>query len=175
MTTPLLYQNGASLYDTMAGDTTLDSDKAIEGLTRLTELFTIYDLPPEITNFYQHFRNGDIPIGVADYFMYSQLINAAPEIENSWGISLVPGLENNEGVVQRQTAGAAQSSMILKTKREAKVASNNGDMDRDEAAWEYLKWWMSTETQVEFGITLQTTYVELGKYGCVRKSSLEEP
>ncbi len=158
MTTPLLYQNGASLYDTNAGDTTLDSEKAIEGLTRLTELFTIYDLPPEITNFYQHFRNGDIPIGVADYFMYSQLINAAPEIENSWGISLVPGLENNEGVVQRQTAGAAQSSMILKTKRDTKVASNNGDMDRDEAAWEYLKWWMSTETQVEFGITLQTTY-----------------
>ena len=158
MTTPLLYQNGAALYGTQAGDTTLDSEEAIEGLTRLTELFTIYDIPQEITSFYQHFRNGDIPIGVADYFMYSQLINAAPEIENSWEISLVPGLEDDNGVVQRQTAGAAQSSMILKTKRNTKVASNNGDMERDEAAWEYLKWWMSTETQVEFGITLQTTY-----------------
>lgn len=158
MTTPLLYQNGASLYGTEAGDTTLDSEEAIEGLTRLTELFTIYDIPQEITSFYQHFRNGDIPIGVADYFMYSQLINAAPEIENSWGISLVPGLEDDNSVVQRQTAGAAQSSMILKTKRDTKVASNNGDMERDEAAWEYLKWWMSTETQVDFGITLQTTY-----------------
>lgn len=167
MTTPLLYQHGASLYDTLAGDTTLDSEDAITGFTELTELFTIYDIPQEITSFYQHFRNGDIPIGVSDYFMYSMLINAAPEIENSWEISLVPGVEDENGEIQRQTAGAAQSSMILKTGRKAKVAcaegygnSENGEMDRQEAAWEYLKWWMSTETQVEFGVTLQTTYGE---------------
>jgi ABC-type glycerol-3-phosphate transport system substrate-binding protein len=160
MTTPLLYQHGASLYDTQAGDTTLDSDAGIAGFTELTELFTIYDIPQEITSFYQHFRNGDIPIGVSDYFMYSMLINAAPEIENSWEIALVPGVEDEDGVVQRQTAGAAQSSMILKNKRSSKVSSNNGDIDREEAAWEYLKWWMSTDTQVDFGITLQTTYGE---------------
>lgn len=167
MTTPLLYQHGASLYDRVAGDTTLSSEVAIKGFTELTELFTIYDIPQEITSFYQHFRNGDIPIGVADYFMYSMLINAAPEIENSWEISLVPGVEDENGEVQRQTAGAAQSSMILASKREAKVKcaegygnSENGYMERQEAAWEYLKWWMSTETQVDFGITLQTTYGE---------------
>jgi ABC-type glycerol-3-phosphate transport system substrate-binding protein len=50
--------------------------------------------------------------------------------------------------------------MILKNKRSSKVSSNNGDIDREEAAWEYLKWWMSTDTQVDFGITLQTTYGE---------------
>lgn len=167
MTTPLLYQHGASLYDTQAGDTTLDSDAAIAGFTELTELFTIYDIPQEITSFYQHFRNGDIPIGVSDYFMYSMLINAAPEIENSWKIALVPGVEDENGEVQRQTAGAAQSSMILTNKKDTKVAckegygnSENGYMEREEAAWEYLKWWMSTETQVDFGITLQTTYGE---------------
>jgi ABC-type glycerol-3-phosphate transport system substrate-binding protein len=88
------------------------------------------------------------------------LINAAPEIENSWEIALVPGVEDEDGIVQRQTAGAAQSSMILKNKRSSKVSSNNGDIDREEAAWEYLKWWMSTDTQVDFGITLQTTYGE---------------
>lgn len=160
MTTPLLYQHGASLYDTIAGDTTLDSEKAIEGFTELTELFTIYDIPQEMTSFYQHFRNGDTPIGVADYFMYSMLINAAPEIENSWEISLVPGVEDEDGEVQRQTAGAAQSSMILKSKKSTKVATKDGEIDREDAAWEYLKWWMSTETQVEFGNTLQTTYGE---------------
>lgn len=167
MTTPLLYQHGASIYDTLAGDTTLDSEESIEGFSQLTELFTIYDIPQEITSFYQHFRNGDIPIGVSDYFMYSMLINAAPEIENSWEISLVPGVEDGNGDIQRQTAGAAQSSMIINNGRSTKVAckegygnSENGKMDRQEAAWEYLKWWMSTETQVDFGITLQTTYGE---------------
>ena len=57
--------------------------------------------------------------------------------------------------------------MVLKNSRKAKVActegygnSQNGEMDRQEAAWEYLKWWMDTDTQVEFGTTLQTTYGE---------------
>lgn len=40
-TTPLLFQNGATLYGTYAGDvTTLNSEEAIKGLTELTELFT---------------------------------------------------------------------------------------------------------------------------------------
>lgn len=165
MTTPLLYQHGASLYDTLAGNTSIDSEAGINGFTELTELFTIYDIPQEITSFYQHFRNGDIPIGVSDYFMYSMLINAAPEIENSWEIALVPGVEDESGVVQRQTAGAAQSSMILQSGKDSQVACNdsygeNGYIDRQDAAWEYLKWWMSTETQVSFGVTLQTTYGE---------------
>lgn len=167
MTTPLIYQNGGALYDKTAGDTTLDSEASINGFTTLTELFTIYDIPQEITSFYQHFRNGDIPIGVSDYFMYSTLITAAPDIENSWQISLVPGVKDEDGNIQRQTAGAAQSSMVLKNSRKAKVActegygnSQNGEMDRQEAAWEYLKWWMDTDTQVEFGTTLQTTYGE---------------
>lgn len=167
MTTPLIYQHGGTLYDTLAGDTTLDSEAAINGFTELTELFTIYDIPQEITSFYQHFRNGDIPIGVSDYFMYSTLITAAPDIENSWEIALVPGVEDEDGNILRQTAGAAQSSMVLKNTRDTKVActegygnSTNGEMDRQEAAWEYLKWWMDTETQVEFGTTLQTTYGE---------------
>ncbi len=160
MTTPLLYQYGATLYGETAGDTTISSEEAIEGFTTLTELFTIYDIQPEITSFYQHFRNGDIPIGVSDYFMYSMLINGAPEIENSWKIALVPGVEDENGVVQRQTAGAAQSSVIMKTSdSKGDIVLDNGDsMNREDAAWEYLKWWMSTETQVDFGSVLQTTY-----------------
>jgi ABC-type glycerol-3-phosphate transport system substrate-binding protein len=114
---------------------------------------------------------GDIPIGIADYFMYNTLINAAPEIENSWAISLVPGVpevdengnpvldENGNQVINRMTAGAAQNSVIMKSDRTEKIVLTDGStMERDQAAWEYLKWWMSTETQVEFGITLQTTY-----------------
>lgn len=160
MTTPLFYQYGASLY----GDdekTTINSDAGVKAFTELTELFTIYDIEREVGNFYQHFRNGDIPIGVSDYFTYSMLINAAPEIENSWTIKLVPGVEDENGVVQRQTAGAAQSSVIMDNHNEEKIVLTNGStMERKDAAWEYLKWWMSTETQVEFGTRLQTTYGE---------------
>jgi len=159
MTTPIFYQYGATLYDEVAGDTTINSEAGVAAFKELTELFTIYDLPVE-ANFYQRFRDGSIPIGVSDYFTYSLLINAAPEIENSWKISLVPGVEDKNGVIQRQTAGAAQNSIIFKSDEgEGPVVLKNGEeMDREEAAWRYLEWWMSTETQVEFGTILQTTY-----------------
>ncbi len=180
MTTPLLYQFGTSLY--VATDdvesskayyaTAINSESGLTGFETLTELFTIYDIPQEVSSFYQHFRNGDIPIGIADYFMYSQLINAAPEIENSWEISLVPGVpqtdaagnvvldEEGNVVYNRMTAGAAQNSSIMENNNGYLVENINGgdDYERTQAAWEYLKWWMCTTTQVEFGNNLQITY-----------------
>lgn len=108
MTAPFFYQYGASMYgDKCTGETTINSDAAVEAFTTLTELYTIYDLPTGIGSMYQHFRNGDMPIGVADYFLYSLLINAAPEIANSWEITLVPGVEDKDGNIQRQTAGGS--------------------------------------------------------------------
>lgn len=160
MTTPFFYQYGATLYDEVCtGETTINSDEGVEAFTTLTELFTIYDLPTGVGSFYQSFRNGDMPIGVSDYFMYSMLINSAPEIENSWEISLIPGVEDENGVIQRQTSGAAQASLIMNNGNDVDIVLEDGStMERKDAAWEYLKWWMSTETQVEFGNILQTTY-----------------
>ncbi len=146
-TTPLLFQNGATLYGEYAGDTTLNSEAAIKGITQLTELFTVYDLPVSIPNFYQHFRSGDLPIGIADFNVYSMLINAAPEIADSWDISVMPGIEDENGKVLRYSAGGANSTILFKSTEE-----------REAKAWEYMKWWASTEVQAEFGQTLQMAY-----------------
>ncbi len=146
-TTPLLFQNGATLYGEYAGDTTLNSEAAIKGITQLTELFTIYDLPVSIPNFYQHFRSGDLPIGIADFNVYSMLVNAAPEIADSWDISVMPGIEDENGNVLRYSAGGANSTILFKSTKE-----------RELDAWEYMKWWSSTEVQAEFGQTVQVAY-----------------
>lgn len=146
-TTPLLFQNGGSLYDTNAGDTMLNSEESIQGITQLTELFTIYNLPVDVPNFYQHFRNGDIPIGIADYSAYNLLLNAAPEIAESWDIGLMPGVENEDGEILRYSAGGAESTVLFKSTAE-----------REEQAWEFMKWWSSAEVQSEYGQTLQISY-----------------
>lgn len=146
-TTPLLFQNGASIYGTYAGDTTINSESAVKGFKELTELFTIYNLPKDIPSFYQHFRNGDIPIGIADYTVYNLLTNAAPEIANSWGIALIPGVEDKDGNVARYSAGGAESTVMFKSNTE-----------REAQAWEFMKWWSSAEVQAEFGQTLQISY-----------------
>lgn len=149
-TTPLIHQFGGSLYGNTAQEgTAFGSAESVDGFTYLTELFTIYNMPINIDNFYQHFRNGDMPIGVADYSAYNLLTNAAPELKNSWGIALVPGIEQEDGTIDRTVCGCAESSVIFKS-----------DSVREAQAWEFVKWWSSTPVQAEFGQTLQITYGE---------------
>ncbi len=147
-TTPLIFQNGGSLYGKTAQDLLLDSEECVEGLTQLTELFTLYDLPVDVPNFYQHFRNGDLPIGFADFNSYNLILNAAPEIANSWGVALVPGILDEEtGEINRYMAGGAESTIMF--------ASNE---EREQQAWDFMCWWSSAEVQAEFGQMLQIMY-----------------
>lgn len=147
-TTPLIVQNGGYLYyGTAQEGTALSSEAAVTGFTQLTDLFTVYDMPVDIANFYQHFRNGDLPIGIADYGAYNLLTNAAPELNGSWEISVVPGTVQPDGSINRSTCGCAESTVIFKS-----------DASREAKAWEFIKWWSSTEVQAEFGQTMQIVY-----------------
>lgn len=147
-TMPTVAQHGGSLYfDTAQEGTALGTKESVEGFTYLTELFTIYEMPINIDNFYQHLRNGDIPLGVADFATYNLMTNAAPELKNSWKIALVPGVRQEDGSIDRTVCGNAESSVIFQS-----------DAEREEKAWEFVRWWSSADTQAEFGQTLQITY-----------------
>lgn len=147
-TTPLIFQHGGSLYGETALDTTVNNEASVEGITFLTELFTIYDLPVDIPNFYQHFRNGDLPIGIADFNSYNLILNAAPEIANSWEIALIPGVVDEEtGEVYRYMSGGAESTVMFAS-----------DDAREKQAWQFMEWWSRTGVQAEFGQMLQIIY-----------------
>lgn len=147
-TTPLLFQNDANLYGDTISSTTLTSENAVEGFKELTDLFTIYNMPKDIPSFYQHFRNGDLPIGIADFFTYNQLLNAAPEIENSWSIAQVPGTVDEEtGEVVRYQCGGAEDVVMFESNDE-----------REAQAWEFIKWWTSADVQAEYGQMMQVAY-----------------
>jgi len=147
-TTPLIFQNGGRLYGETALDLEINSEASIKGITQLTELFTIYDLPVDVPNFYQHFRNGDLPIGIADFNSYNLILNAAPEIANSWDIALVPGVVDEEtGEIYRYMSGGAESTVMF--------ASND---EREQQAWQFMEWWSSADVQAEFGQMLQIMY-----------------
>ncbi len=147
-TTPLIYQNGGKLYGDTALDIELDSEETVEGFTELTELFTLYNLPVDVPNFYQHFRNGDLPIGMADFNSYNLILNAAPEIANSWNIALIPGIKDEKsGEINRYTAGGAESTVMFHSTRK-----------REEKAWKFMDWWSQAQVQAEFGQRLQILY-----------------
>lgn len=146
-TTPILFQSGGTLYDGTVNKSTLTSEEIVEGFTTLTDLFTIYNLPKDVPNFYQHFRNGDYPIGISDFGNYNMISNAAPEIDGSWGVALIPGIANEAGEVMRYSSAGAESTFLFESTPE-----------REQQAWEFVKWWSSADVQAEFGQRLQITY-----------------
>ncbi len=140
---PFVYQNGAGLYTADGLQSGLGSPEAIRAFKQWTDLFAIYGLPKDLPNFYMHFRNGDMPIGMSDFNTYILLLVAAPEIAGSWGILPIPGITNGDGVVERWTGGMLQSGVIFKS------------TPRAEEAWRFLKWWASTEVQTRYGTDLE--------------------
>ncbi|MBB6672178.1 extracellular solute-binding protein [Cohnella nanjingensis] len=146
LTSPFIYQHGGELFTPDGGKTAIDSESAIAGIKEMTDLFTVYNLPLNVPVFYNHFRDGSLPIGISNFTTYIQLMSAAPEISGLWKIAPMPGVKNEAGTVERWAAGTAQTSIIFKNSK------------RQQDAWELLKWWTSAETQIQFGNRMQTIY-----------------
>jgi ABC-type glycerol-3-phosphate transport system substrate-binding protein len=147
-TSPLIYQNGASIYSPDGLSTTINSEQAYRGLKLLSDLYTTYSLPSQVASFYNSFRYNTLPIGIIDFGTYLTLKNAAPELAGGWELGLYPGVEDENGDVQRWYIANGTSAIMFKTEDQVKKAQS----------WEFMKWWMSTETQTEFSFLLQSTY-----------------
>jgi ABC-type glycerol-3-phosphate transport system substrate-binding protein len=153
-TAPFINQFEGKIYSDDGLSSAIDDENTIEALTFMTDLYREYSMPYQVPSFFNSFRYGDIPIGIGDFGMYLQLNNAASDISGLWDIALVPGIEHEvynedtdttEMVINRSMGGAQQASIIFE-KSEKKAE-----------AWEFLTWWMSTETQILFSETLVNT------------------
>jgi len=146
-TLPFIYQFGGDLYSPDGMQTAINSEATLEGITLMSELFTLYNVPKFVASFYNQFRYGTLPIGISDLSTYILLDNAAVELDGLWSMDLHPGVYNEEtDSITRYSAVGAQASMIMS---ETKYPLES---------WDFLKWWMSTEIQSEFAFLLQSTY-----------------
>ena len=145
-TLPFIHQFGGELYSDDGMSTLINSEETLEGMRLMTELFTIYNVPKEVPNFYNHFRFGMYPIGISDLATYLQLTIAAPELAGKWNIAPHPGVRQADGEVIRWAASGMQSNLI------------SAQTEMPNESWEFLKWWSSTAIQVEFSNRLQTTH-----------------
>lgn len=135
--TQLLFQHEGAFYTPDGLQSALDSPEAFKAFKEYTEMYTHYGVP-EVSNFYNRMRSGEMPIGIGNFGLYMQLSVAAPELAGKWGIAPLPGIEK-QGIVDRTSGGVAgQADIILK------------QSDQPEASWEFLKWWSSTSVQVKF-------------------------
>lgn len=145
-TAPYLFNFGAQLYSEGGFATGLQSDNAIAAVKFMADSFTIYGMPLTVASFYQDFRYGTLPIGISNTETYIKLVTAAPEIGGLWGIDLHPATVLADGTENRYATGSAQTSIMFK------------NTDKPQEAWEFLKWWMSTETQSDFQEQLILNY-----------------
>jgi ABC-type glycerol-3-phosphate transport system substrate-binding protein len=146
LTTPFFYQQGGELFSEDGTKSVVDSDEALEGFKMMTKIFTVYNMPLQIPNFYNHFRDGNLPIGISNYNTYVELTTAAPELSGSWKIAPYPGIANDKGGITRWAPGTGQGVVVFK------------DSDKQQQAWEFIKWWTSAEIQAEFGNLIETIY-----------------
>ncbi|MGI6148133.1 MAG: extracellular solute-binding protein [Limnochordia bacterium] len=160
-----MYQRGQELFVADGVATNLDHEAAVDAFALWTELYELYKLPVDY-NAANRFRMGDMPIVIAGYGLYNELQVFAPELRGKWGFSLVPGTRREDGTIDRSAptsvgqSGSQTGSMIL------------ADSDQIAEAWEFLKWWTSTETQIEFGRQIESVLGVAGRYATANVEAL---
>ena len=167
----MLYQRGQQLYSkplegdkdglTGAMSINLDSNEALETFKEMCELYTMYGFPYSYS-FVNRFRTGEMPIGVQTYTTYSQLTIFAPELRGLWGFTVLPGTvrtDENGNTFVDHTADTTVTGIAMM--RDCKEIA---------AAWEFMKWWVSTETQSTYG---QEYYALLGASGQYATANIE--
>lgn len=145
-----LYQNGGRFYTDDLSRTRFDEEVAVNTFRQWTDLYKNYGLPVSYS-FYQRFRLGDMPMGVASYAMYNTLQVTAPEIEGLWDVYPMPGTVKEDGSIDNTVMAAGMGTVILK------VSKN------PEAAWEYVKWLSGTEAQTQISLELEAMLGPTGR------------
>lgn len=159
----LIYQNGGAIYDKDAKKTLIDSEPGVRAFKLYTSLYNDYGLPM-VFDFVSRFRSGEMPLGVAGYNTYNRLMVSAPEIRGLWDFTLFPGTVQENGEIDRSVHSGGTCCLMVKTDNE-KVKRNG---------WEFMKWWVSAESQVRFGREMESVLGASARYQTANRDALRE-
>ncbi|MBD7967511.1 extracellular solute-binding protein [Paenibacillus sp. Sa2BVA9] len=157
----MLYQMDGSFYLNNGAKSGLDTEIGLSAFKKWTDFYTSYKLPL-IFDFPMRFRTGEMPIGIQDYTFYNYLTVSAPEIKGLWEFIPVPGLKQADGTIRRDVASSGTSTIMLKG------AKNK------EAAWEFMKWWVSKDAQVRYGREMEGLMGAAARYPTANIEALKE-
>lgn len=146
----LLYQNGLTLYNEDLTASTLMDTAQIKVFNHWVDWYTKYKMPVT-ADFYNRFRTGSMPIGVAPFTVYTQLKATAPEIDGRWTVVPIPGVRRDDGSISTLSAGSGTGCAITTLAK------------KPENAWKFLKWWTSAPTQLQYSNNLESVIGALGR------------
>lgn len=157
--TMLLYQQDGKIYKDGGLSTDLASEVAMKQFKQWTDLFVNYKIPI-VADFANRFRTGEMPIGIVDYTMYNKLNAFAPEIKGLWAFAPVPGTPGADGTIRREVGASGSGAVMF-----------DHTQDKD-AAWQFLKWWTSKDTQSSFGRQMEIRLGTSARYPTANKEAL---
>ena len=137
-----ILQNGGTLYNEDKSRSELGSQLALTQFKKWTNLYTSYELPLDY-DAANRFRTGEMPIVISDYSFFSRISVLAPELKGLWDFQMIPGTERADGTIDHTAMGGGTCAMMLATS------------DKQEEAWEFLRWWTDEDTQTEYGRQLE--------------------
>ena len=141
--TMLLLQMGGDYYVGDGEASALDTPEAYKAFKFWTDMYANYGIDAE-SNFFTRLRTGTMPIGIGNYSSYMQLLTSAPELYGRWAIAPVPGTEQADGTISHAVGTTSSTAGVILSQS-----------DKKEAAWEFMKWWMSEDTQTRYGRELE--------------------
>ena len=158
----LIYQQGGAIYNEEATHTMIDNEQGVAAFKLYTSLYNDYGLPT-VYDFVSRFRSGEMPMGVASYNTYNTLMVSAPEIRGLWDFTLFPGTVREDGTFDRSVHSQGVCCMMIATD-DATIKKN---------AWEFMKWWVSEDTQVRFGHEIESVLGSSARYTTANRGALE--
>ena len=147
----LLYQMGGSIYNSDLTASALDTQTAYEAFKTAVRLYTDYDMPQSY-DFMNRFRTGEMPLAVGSYILYNNLKLGAPELNGMWEMVEIPGCKQQYGSINNTQIMTSTAAVITKN-------CKNPDL-----AWQFLTWFLSSETQGRYGNDLEAILGAAGRY-----------
>lgn len=157
----LMLQRGLNIYNDDLTQTTYNQEASLEAFEMWTDFYNVYALDQTFDAF-SRFRTGEMPIVIQPYTFYNQLSVSAPEIKGLWDFTLVPGTKQEDGSVDH-TANSSTSGALIFTK----VSNQN-------AAWGFIKWFTSTDVQVEYGRTIEALLGPMGRFDTANLEAIQQ-
>ena len=147
----MLLQQGLNYYTDDQTKTTFDTPQAINAFDSWTKFYTTYSFEQTYDAF-TRFRTGDMPVVIKDYSFYNQLSVAAPEIKGCWGFQPVPGTVDENGNVNHAANSEGNAAIVFTKAKD------------QEGAWDFVKWFTSTDAQVKYGNNIESILGTMGRY-----------
>ena len=163
----MLYQLGGALYNDAATHTTINSEAGVQAFERYTSLYNDYGLPT-IFDFVSRFRSGEMPLGIFDYTTFNTLTVSAPEIRGLWDIAILPGTSRTaeDGSTYVDHSGHSQGACCMMIATDSETTKQH--------AWQFMKWWTSTDAQVRFGREIEAVLGSSARYATANIAAIEQ-